>query len=346
MRETVGGQIKAKALKTAVTQFSEVSDKRSTLMNRLKPNPTRSSIWTRLWNMERSRILFLLVFCLPTFALYFVFCIYPIFDSIVTSFFDWSGFASREYVGWENYRRILNDPVFFKAVKNDFYYVLGKEILIVPLTILFAISLTRLRLKKVEVSAYRFIFYIPNILSTIIIGIMWTFVYDPFCGLLNGLLDILNLSHLSPIEGWMVTNPMECIIVVASWCGIGLYMLILISAINSVPKEIYEAANMDGADEWKQLWKITIPATWGQIKFVITSIIFQTLGNYGLVLAMNGGGGVDGNSMVMGLYVFNHGIDSTVPQVGYANAAAVLLMIISGSVTLIVNGLLSRKEKD
>ena len=315
-------------------------------MNRLKANRSGSSIWTRLWNMERSRILFLLVFCLPTFSLYFVFCIYPIFESIATSFYDWSGFASRKFIGWKNYQTILNDPVFYKAIKNDFFYVLGKEILIVPLTILFAVAVTRLRLKKVEVSAYRFIFYIPNVLSAIIIGIMWTFVYDPYCGLLNGLLEVLNLSHLSPINGWMVDYPMQCIIVVASWCGIGTYMIILVSAINSIPKEIYEAADMDGAGDWTQLWKITIPAAWGQVKFIVTSIIFQTLGNYGLVLAMNGGGGVDGSSMVMGLYVYNHGIDSTVPAVGYANAAAVLLMIISGTITVIVNGLLSRKERD
>ncbi len=315
-------------------------------MDKLTAQAPDASLWSRIWGKERSRILFMLVFCLPTFALYFVFCIYPIFESITTSFYDWSGFSNKKYIGWKNYSRILQDPVFYKAIKDDFFYVLGKEILIVPLTIMFAVALTRLRLKKVEVAAYRFIFYIPNILSAVIIGIIWTFVYDPYCGLLNGLLDLLGLEHLSPVNGWLVEYPMQSIIVTASWCGIGLYMIILISAINSVPKEIYEAADIDGAGEWTQLWKITIPAAWGQVKFIVTSIIFQTLGNYGLVMAMNGGGGVDGSSMVMGLYVYQHGIDSALPAVGYANAAAVLLMLISGSLTLLVNGLMSRKERD
>lgn len=294
---------------------------------------------------EKSRIAFMLVFGLPTLALYIWFCFSPIFTSIYSSFFSWSGFSTMKPVGLKNYEIILKDPIFFKAIKNDFMFVLGKEILIVPLTLLFAVALTRLRLKRLEVNFYRFVFYIPNVLSVIIIAIMWAFIYDPYNGLLNGVLDLVGLSHLIPKDGWLVQHTMPSIIVVASWCGIGLHMIMMISAINSISPDIFEAADIDGAGQWKQLWSITIPCVWNQIKVLVTSIIFNTLGNYALAMAL-ANGGVNGSGMVMGLYVYQYGIDSTSPKVGYANAAAVLLLIISGSITMLVNGLMSRKERD
>lgn len=286
----------------------------------------------------------MLVFGLPTLAGYLYFCFSPIFTSIYSSFFKWSGFSSMKYIGLTNYKTILNDPIFFKAIKNDLFYVLGKEVLIVPLALLFAVALTRLRLKKVEVSFFRFIFYIPNILSVIIIAIMWAFIYDPYIGLLNGVLKAVGLESVIPADGWLVEHTMGSIIVVASWCGIGLYMIIMISAINSISKELYEAAEIDGAGQWKQFWYVTIPGIRGQITFMVTSIVFQTLGNYSLAMAM-ANGGVNGSGMVMGLYVYQYGIDSQAPQVGYANAAAILLLLVSGSLTLLVNKLSRRGEE-
>lgn len=294
---------------------------------------------------EKSRIAFMLVFGLPTIALYIWFCVVPIFTSIYSSFFSWSGFSSMKPVGMKNYEIILKDPIFFKAIKNDFLFVLGKEILIVPMTLLFAVSLTRLRLKRAEVNFYRFVFYIPNVLSVIIIAIVWAFIYDPYNGLLNGVLELIGLSHIIPKDGWLVEHTLPSVIVVASWCGIGMHMIMMISAINSIPTDVFEAADIDGAGQWRQLWSVTIPCVWNQIKVLVTSIIFNTLGNYGLIMAMTNGG-VNGSGMVMGLYVYQYGIDSTSPKVGYANAAAVLLLIISGSITMLVNGLMSRKEQD
>ena len=309
-----------------------------------KANRQPSTLLTRM-SKEKSRIAFILAFGLPTLALYIWFCVSPIFTSIYSSFFSWSGFSSMKPVGFKNYEIILKDPIFYKAIKNDFTFVLGKELLIVPLTLLFAVALTRLRLKKFEVNFYRFLFYLPNVLSVIIIAIVWAFIYDPYNGLLNGILEVVGLSHLIPKDGWLVSYTVPSVIVVASWCGIGLHLIMMISAINSISPEIFEAADIDGAGQWKQLWSITIPCVWNQIKVLVTSIIFNTLGNYVLIMTM-ANGGVDGSGMVMGLYVYQYGIDSTSPKVGYANAAAVLLLIISATTTMIVNGLMSRKEQD
>jgi N-acetylglucosamine transport system permease protein len=129
------------------------------------------------------------------------------------------------------------------------------------------------------------------------------------------------------------------------WQATGYYMVMYMSSMSAVPGSLYEAADIDGAGQWRQLWSITIPCVWNQIKVLVTSIIFNTLGNYVLIMTM-ANGGVDGSGMVMGLYVYQYGIDSTSPKVGYANAAAVLLLIISATTTMLVNGLMSRKEQD
>lgn len=292
---------------------------------------------------ERSKILFMCAFLLPVLVFYFVCDVIPIFSSLFSSFHKWSGFGDMEYVGWKNYINVLKDPVFFKSIKNDVIYVLGKEILIVPLTVLFAVALTRLRLKTLEKNVYRYLFYIPNVLSVSITGIMWAFVYDPYNGLLNGFLNLIGLEHLIPADGWLVEYTMPSIIVVATWCGIGYFMIIMISAINSVSTEIYEAAQVDGAGEWAQLWNITLPAVWDQLRFVIVQIIIGTIGNYSLAMIL-ANGGVNGSGMVMGLYVYQFGLSSSTPKVGYANAAAVLLMIISSSIVLVTNRLLNKED--
>lgn len=299
----------------------------------------------RLFTRERSKLAFLAVFVIPTLAIYFYAYVIPIFSSIYSSFFDWSGFGNMTFVGIENYKNIFEDKVFFKAIRNDFLYVLGKEILIVPLAILFALALTRLRLKKLEIGAYRYILYLPNVLSVSVIGLVWAFILQPGDGVLNGLLKIIGLDSLIPTDGWLVTHAMPSVIYVASWCGIGYFMILLVSAINGISADIYEAADIDGAGQWRQLWSITIPAIWEKIRFVVTQIVIGTLGNYSLVMILLGAsGGVDGVGMVMGLYVYYHGLDSNDPMVGYANAAAIILMIISSTIILLVNKLMNREE--
>lgn len=296
----------------------------------------------RILTRERSKIFFMLAFVIPALVIYIYACVSPIFQSIYSSFFKWSGFSTMRYIGWDNYSKIFKDPVFFKAIRNDLFYVLGKEILIVPLSLLFALSMTRLRFKKTETTVYRFLLYLPNVLSVSIIGIVWAFILDPYNGILNGLLKMIGLEHLIPANGWLVEYTMPSIIFVASWCGIGYFMIILISAINSVSAELYEAADIDGAGQWQQLWYITIPAIWEKIRFVLINIVIGTLGNYSLAMLL-ANGGINGSGMVMGLYVYQYGIDSNAPQVGYANAAAVLLMIISSTIILVINKVMNRE---
>lgn len=299
----------------------------------------------RFFSKEYPKLIFLAVFVIPAVAIYFYSYVIPIFSSVYSSFFDWSGFGNMDFVGIDNYKNLFQDDVFFKAIKNDLFYVLGKEILIVPLSLLFALALTRLRLKKPEIGTYRYVLYLPNVLSVSVIGLVWAFILQPGDGILNGLLNLVGLDSWIPKDGWLVTHAMPSVIYVASWCGIGYFMILLVSAINGISADVYEAADIDGAGQWRQLWSITVPAIWEKIRFVIIQVVIGTLGNYSLVMILLGtSGGVDGVGMVMGLYVYYHGLDSNDPMVGYANAAAILLMIISSTIILLVNKFMNREE--
>ena len=130
-------------------------------------------------NMTRSRWIFAGIFGGITLVIYLIFCVYPLLDSIYMSFFNWNGYYAikPDWIGFENYKGVLTDEIFWRAVKNDFIITLIKEVVIIFLVVLFAVTLTRFKLNKAESAFYKFVFYIPNILSVIIIGTIWRFIF-------------------------------------------------------------------------------------------------------------------------------------------------------------------------
>lgn len=290
--------------------------------------------------LTRSQRGFLWALGVPTFLLYVYICIVPMLTSVRNSFFDWDGYGEKTWVGLQNYKEIFTDSVFHVSIRNDLIIVFFKEILIVVLATLFAMCLTRLRFGKRECGAYRYLLYLPNILSIIVITRVWKFFFE--LGLFDRLLQLLGI-HWSSANGWLADYPLPIIIFVASWCGIGGFMIIMISSINNISQEVYEAADIDGAGVWQQMFSITLPAIMPQIRYMIVTILTSSLAaNLNLILPFTGGG--PGNrSYVMGLYVYNAAY--TEFRVGYANAAAIVLMLISVALAGTVNTLVVRREE-
>ena len=279
--------------------------------------------------MNASRWRVVLLLALPTFLLYFYICIVPMVSSVANSIYDWNGYGPKIFIGLDNYINIFKDPLFWEAFWNDILIVLFKEIIIVTLAVLFAVSMTNAKLHKKETGFFRFLFYIPNILSVILISMVWKYFFES--------LDTLITTE----NGLWTDHPLPLIIFIASWAGIGYYMIVLISAINGIPKEIYEAADMDGATMFQQLRSITLPAILPQIRYVIVMVLSGSLAvNMNLILPLTGG---QNHTMVMGLYVYNYGTGQ-LNMVGYAYAAAVVLMAISFVLSLVVNMTIKRKE--
>lgn len=279
---------------------------------------------------------FMLLFGLPPLVLFFIITIFPMIQAAVTSFYDWSGYGDKIWVGIENYKTILTDSVFHQAVINDVIILIFKEIIVLVLSVTFAISVTRLKYKKFETNLLRFIYYIPNILSVVVIAKVWKYFFD---------LELFSLlTNLeTPEQGWISTYTIPIITFVASWCGIGAFMIILIAAINNIPQELYEAAEIDGAGQMRQLFSITMPAVMPQIRYIaitiVTSIVPSNMNFVKLFLgeAMGGSG-----FTVMGLYEYNYAF--TYYKLGYANAAAVILMVIVFIISYVLNYGISKKE--
>lgn len=289
--------------------------------------------------LSRSQLGFLWAFGIPTLLLYIYICIVPMLSSVVDSFYQWDGYGPKTWVGFQNYAEIFSDPVFHTSIINDVLIVFFKEVLICFMATAFAVSLTRVKFSKTESGVYRFLFYLPNILSVIVITRVWKFVFE--LGLFDSILQLFGVNWTSP-NGWLADYPLPIIIFVASWCGIGSYMIIMISAINNISKEIYEAAEIDGAGQFRQLFAITIPTIMPQVRYMIVSILTSSLAaNLNLVLPFTGGG-PGTRSYVMGFYVYHAAYTDF--EVGYANAAALLLMLISVVLAGTVNTLIARKE--
>ena len=169
---------------------------------------------------------------------------------------------------------------------------------------------------------------------------MWKFFFE--LGLFDRLLKMLGIGWTSQ-NGWLADYPLPIIIFVASWCGIGGFMIILISSINNISQEVYEAADIDGAGVFRQMFSITLPAIMPQIRYMIVTILTSSLAaNLNLILPFTGGG-PGTKSYVMGLYVYNAAY--TDMRVGYANAAAIVLMLISVALAGTVNTLVARREE-
>ncbi|MBQ3134068.1 MAG: sugar ABC transporter permease [Clostridia bacterium] len=287
--------------------------------------------------IEKGEWGFMILSFLP-FLLFAYYTVVPVFNAIYQSFYTYSGYGeltSDMYVGWQNYIDILSDPRFGEAALNDLYILIGKMVMVVLLAVTFSVSLTRLKFHKVEVNVLRFLYYIPNILSIVVIAKVWQYFFD------LELFSIL-INQPTPLEGWIGLAPVPIVTFVASWCGIGVFMIILIAAINNISKELYEAADLDGAGQIRQLFSITIPSVLPQVRYMLVSILISIIGsNMNFVKLFIGDGG---SFTVMGVYQYYHAF--SLYELGYAYAASVLLMLLTFAVSFPLNQLISKKERD
>lgn len=226
--------------------------------------------------------------CLPALLLFVVFVISPFFAGLWTSFHKWDGFGPMEWIGIENYKFVFEDAVFWKAMKNTFVYA----IVVTIFKNVIAFVLAFILISKVPwKTLFRTGIYMPVTMSYVVIGILWVWIYNPTFGLLNALLEGLGLESL--IVGWL-SDPKYALFSVAwvdIWKWIGYHMVLYIAGLMAISKDLYEAADIDGANGWKKVWFITIPQLNGIIVVnVLLSIAGGFVSNYDIVSIMTGGG--------------------------------------------------------
>lgn len=272
------------------------------------------------------RNVFILSFILPTLLLYLVFSMYPLFKGIYLSLFDWSGGSETyNFIGLGNFKEMMQDAVILKSIRNDYILLIGKVIGFMILSIFFAVLLTRFKLKGA--GFYRIIFFIPNVLSVVVVGVLWRYVYNPNLGFLNSFISLFtdkpyNFAWLG--DKWSIF----ALLPPSIWAGIGFTIILLIAGILNIPSSLYESAEIDGASQWYQFWHVTLPLSWEQIKTSVLWIVMTTLnGSFIIVTIMTFEGGVDNATQVLGSYLYMNAFKFG--KFSYASAIGVLILVLS-----------------
>lgn len=275
---------------------------------------------------KRQRNLFIAAFILPTFLFFCLFMIYPVIQALYYSFFDWSGMSqNKTFIGLDNFKEMFRDSIIWRSIGNDYFLVIGKIIGIMIIATFFAVALTRFNFKLA--AFFRSIFFIPNVISVVVIGVLWNFIYNPQIGFLNGFLSLFTENKVDITWLGFPKHTIWMLLPPAIWAGIGFYMILLIAAIQNIPVSYYEAAALEGAGQWRQFRHITVPLIWEQMKVSIINIMMTTLNGSFVIVWIMTEGGPDNSTQVMGSYLYQMAFRQY--HFGYGAAIGVLILVLS-----------------
>lgn len=302
---------------------------------------TKNEVSSEVVNMTKKKHpnLSLLLFVAPALLVYLVFKLYPAFSGIYYSMTDWNGLSKTyEFIGLQNFVDLMKDTYFWNSMWFTFKYVIIMVVVanVVALTLAVAIE-SRRRAKGL----FRTIFYMPNMISMVIGGYMWMFI---FTKVLYYIADNWGVTFFD--QSW-IGDPkyaFMAIIIVAAWGAVGYLMIIYMAALQGVPSDLKEAASLDGAGPWKRFWKVIFPL----ISHAVTICIFWTLNSgfqvFDVIYALTGGGpGRATQSAAINIYeeAFRGNI-----RYGYATAKSTVLFIIVLVITAIQLKLMQKKEQE
>ena len=282
------------------------------------------------------------LFLLPLLALVVPFVIYPLIASVEITLFNWDGIGRpTKYVGLANFVRVAHDPLFWSAFKHTFVYAGVLVPVQLTLALILALILNNPRLRGATV--YRAIYFSPVVTSAALVGIVVSLLLTSLGQPLNGELMKLGIVH-QPID-WLgsPTFALPTIIVVGIWHTLGYNLVYFLAGLQSIPKELYEAAAVDGANAWHRFWDVTVPMLREVGAVILFLAILGSLQVFDLVLVMTGGGPYYA-SEVVSTYIYHFAFTPAAVQaqanVGYASAAAffmgVLVMGLTGAQLLAV----------
>ena len=284
---------------------------------------------------KREKNLFILVCLLPALILFFTFMIYPTIEVFRMSLFRWGGFSNnKEFVGLDNFKILWMDENFFRTMQNTILLIVVVTIFTVVLAVVFAAIVSTEKIRGNNL--FRIIFYIPNILSIVVIAGILSAVYDPKAGLLNAILP----------EAWNRLWLGDQSIVIYSlafaliWQAIGYYMVMYMAGMANIPSSLYEAADLDGAGKIGKFFNVTLPLIWNSIRTTLTFFIISTINLSFLLVQILTDGGPDGSTEVFLSYMFKQAYTNS--SYGYGMAIGVVVFIFSFGLSGIVSHITKR----
>ncbi len=268
------------------------------------------------------------LFLLPNLIGFLIFTLIPIVCSMGLSFMEWDSANPMVFVGFENFKRLWTDDTFKISLWNTVYY----SVFTVPLTMAAALGLAIILNQKIKgINIFRTIFFFPHVASLVAIAVVWNLLFHPTLGPINNILRFLGVANP---PGWTssIDWAMPVIIIVSIWKSMGYYMILYLSGLQAIPRELYEAAKVDGANSFQRFKSITLPMLTPTTFFVSIMLTIACFKVFDLVSVMtNGGPGRATNVLVFNIYntaFINY-------EFGYASAISMILFIIVLAITIV-----------
>jgi raffinose/stachyose/melibiose transport system permease protein len=308
-------------------------------VNSLKPalnHETDISPIVKKNNRKKARTI--LLFVLPALLVYSVFILYPILATFNYSMYDWNGVqAQKAFVGLDNYVSLFTDSTFWQALKNNMLLVLVSVFIQIPLGLVMALVLFSPIIGKKFLNV---IYFLPYLMSTVAIGLLWIFMYDPINGPVNQLVQLFGFNSVP----WLAdkNTAMIAILIVVVWQFSPFYMILFKAAMVGIPDELYEAASIDGANGTQKFYYITLPAL---IPTFVTSSILAIVGSlkaFDIFYIMTGGG-PGGATEILGTYMYKQGFIHF--SMGYASTIAAVMFLIAFVCVVIIQIIEHQRKK-
>lgn len=273
-------------------------------------------------------------FIAPNFIGFAIFTLVPMIFAFVLAFVKWDGSNPMEFIGLDNFSRLLEDKVFHKALWNTVVYTVG----VVPVTMVCALALAILLNQKIFGRNFmRTVFFFPYVASLVAVAAVWNFIFSPTLGPVNNILHAITGIPLENLPRWAADKDWAMITVVlfTVWKNMGYYMVIYLAGLQGVNPELYEAAELDGANAWKRFTNVTIPQLAPTTFFVLMMLIINSFKVYDIFINLFAGADNQLNdaTRVMVYQIYNTAFRSL--DYGYASAISIVLFLLVLGITIV-----------
>lgn len=288
---------------------------------------------------RKGRIGFVIMCVAPAIILFTIFMVIPTINVFRMSLYQWGGYSPKKtFVGFDNFVKLFSDQNFFLSMQNTILLIVMVTVITFGFALIFASILTREKVKGKNI--FRVIFYIPNILSVVVISAIFSAIYDTNNGMLNAIISIFR-PNADPIMWKGEKMVMTSLIIAMVWQAIGYYMVMYMASMASIPESIYESAGLDGAKPMTQFFRITLPLIWTNIRTTLTFFIISTINMAFLFVKAMTSGGPNGASEVAMSYMYKQAYTNS--SYGYGMAIGAVVFIFSFALSAIVNKVTKRE---
>lgn len=281
-----------------------------------------------------------LLYLFPAFLIYLLFTFIPIIETFRASFFDWNGFSeSRTFIGFGNYIKLFSDPLFLKAISNNLVFILFYSILPILIGLLLSALLSGQPIPGF--SFFRTLYFLPQVISMVVVGVVWRWMFNPLSGPINQFLSLVGLDQLR--QAWLGSfqYALPAVGSIGTWVQYGFCMVLFLAGIQRISIEYYEAASLDGANGFKQFVYITVPGLKSEIGVAMITTMIAALRVFDLIYSTTRGGPGD-STLVTGFLIYRSAILNN--RIGYGAAIAMVLTIIILALSFLIRRMMREEQ--